>query len=72
MSLEVGINPFALQLQYTVHSRLVIGGHETFELLLSGRMHDILLRFPNLRTYEGRLKATAAANARPLPPLYRK
>ena len=70
VSLGVGLNPFAMQLQLTLHSRLTIGGHETFQLVLSGRMHHVILKFPNDRTYRGKLKATKAANERILPNAY--
>ena len=30
-------------------------------------MHELILRFPNKRTYDGTLRATHAANARELP-----
>ena len=46
VSKGVGLNPFALQLQHSVYNRLILANYKVYELLLSGRMHDLLLRFP--------------------------
>lgn len=70
ISKTAGINPFAWQLENSLFSRLVVAGHAHYELRLSGRMHREILRFPNKRSYGGRLKATNEANNRELPKNY--
>ena len=71
VSLNAGLNPYAAQLLNSTFTRLVLSGHPTYELILSGRMHQILLRYPNMRTYGGKLRATYEANNRPVPQSYR-
>ena len=70
ISKYAAINPFAWQLEYSLYARLVVAGHAHYELRLSGRMHREILRFPNKRSYGGRLEATNAANNRELPKNY--
>ena len=45
------INLFALQIESSLFLRLIPTGYPHFDLLLSGRMHRELLRFPNKRCY---------------------
>lgn len=72
ISNNVGLNPFASQLEYSLFTRLVLSGHQTCELILFERMHSEILRFPNKRTYNGKLKAASKANTRALPEGYIK
>ena len=72
VSKGVGLNMFALQLEYALFTRVISAGNKCYALELSGRMHEMILRFPNKRTYNGTLAATRAANARELPSGFQK
>ena len=69
-SKAAGINPFAFQINFSTLVRLILAGHAHFEMCTQGRMHREVLRFPNRRSYGGKLEGTKAANQRELRKLY--